>query len=92
VSDDSEGNGASASKLFDLEPIQRGNEVRKYKIVTREYMADGHDGYFAFKGKKRLIDHESGNLMSTIVRKYLLGEDSSLKHMILELKFNPKHP
>lgn len=73
VSDDGEENGMSTPRLFDLEPIQRENEVRKYNIVTREYLAEGHDGYITFKGKKHLIDHEGGNLMSAIVRRYFLG-------------------
>ncbi|KAF9459374.1 Metallo-dependent phosphatase-like protein [Collybia nuda] len=64
---------AATPKLADLEFIERNNNYRKYKIVTREYMAEGHDGFLAFKGKRRLIDDESGSLMSTIVRKYLLG-------------------
>lgn len=37
-------------------------------------MAEGHDGFAALSGHKYLIDHEGGTLMSTIVRKYLLGE------------------
>jgi len=73
VSDDGDDGAASTPGFFDPEPIRRGNSDRKYKILTREYMAEGHDGYTAFKGKKFLIDHESGNLMSTVVRKYLLG-------------------
>ncbi len=44
-----------------------------YKIVTREYMAQGHDGFLPLKGNKYLVDDESGQLMSAIVRKYLLG-------------------
>ncbi len=46
-----------------------------YKIVTREYMAQGHDGFLPLKGNKYLVDDESGQLMSAIVRKYLLGMD-----------------
>ncbi|KAI0306747.1 Metallo-dependent phosphatase [Multifurca ochricompacta] len=45
----------------------------KYKILTREYMAQGHDGFIPFKGNKYLIDDESGQITSTVVRKYLLG-------------------
>lgn len=37
-------------------------------------MAQGHDGFLALKGNKYLIDDEQGQLMSGIVRKYLLGE------------------
>ena len=46
---------------------------RMYRIVTREYMAQGHDGFVPLKGQKYLVDDESGQMMSTIVRKYLLG-------------------
>ena len=45
-----------------------------YKVVTREYLAEGHDGYDALKEGRYLIDDEAGQMMSTIVRKYLLGE------------------
>lgn len=54
-------------------PILRETSGRKYKIVTRDYMAQGHDGFTALTGHKFLIDHEGGQLMSAIVRKYLLG-------------------
>lgn len=81
--EDSEDGGESAEastpKLVDFEPIERNESGRKYKIVTREYMAEGHDGFLAFKGKKFLIDDEGGSLMSAIVRKYLLGEMAVLK-------------
>ena len=58
---------------LNLEPVLRVKGGRKYKIITREYMADGHDGYEALRGSRQLIDHESGDLMSSIVRRYLLG-------------------
>lgn len=45
-----------------------------YKVVMREYLAEGHDGYDVFKGNKYLIEDEAGQMMSTVVRKYLLGE------------------
>ncbi len=61
-------------ELHDLEEVKRVKGGRKYRLVTREYMAQGHDGFEAFKGAKYLVDDESGELMSTIVRKYLLGE------------------
>ncbi|EKM55738.1 uncharacterized protein PHACADRAFT_95531 [Phanerochaete carnosa HHB-10118-sp] len=59
--------------LVDREEVKRVKGGRKYCFVTREYMAQGHDGYEAFKNQKYLIDDESGQMMSTIVRKYLLG-------------------
>ncbi|RDB21014.1 Trifunctional nucleotide phosphoesterase protein YfkN [Hypsizygus marmoreus] len=64
--------GASTPKFVDGEPILE-NGSRKYKIVTRQYMAEGHDGFLALEGKPYLITDESGQLMSLIVRKYLLG-------------------
>ena len=36
-------------------------------------MAQGHDGFTSLPGHRYLIDDEEGQLMSTIVRKYLLG-------------------
>jgi 5'-nucleotidase len=60
--------------LIDIEEVKRTKDGRKYSIITREYMAQGHDGYDALKDQKYLIDDESGQVMSTIVRKYLLGQ------------------
>ncbi|KAI0721526.1 Metallo-dependent phosphatase [Cerioporus squamosus] len=65
--------GQPAAGLVDGEPIKRVKGGRMYKIVTREYMAQGHDGFLPLKGNKYLVDDESGQLMSAIVRKYLLG-------------------
>lgn len=59
---------------LDGAPLQRQRGGRMYKVVTRQYMAEGHDGYDALKGCKELIDDENGKLMSTLVRQYLLGE------------------
>ncbi|KAF8522159.1 5'-nucleotidase, partial [Hysterangium stoloniferum] len=55
------------------EKIERDSS-RTYRVVTREYLSQGHDGYDAFKGCKYLIDEENGTSMSTLVRKYLLGQ------------------
>ncbi|KIY67658.1 Metallo-dependent phosphatase, partial [Cylindrobasidium torrendii FP15055 ss-10] len=60
-------------RVMDSTPIERTKGGRKYKIVTREYMAQGHDGFEAMKGAKYLVDDEVGQLMSSLVRKYLLG-------------------
>ena len=65
--------GQSTPQLVDGEPIKRVKGGRMYRIVTREYMAQGHDGFIARKGNKYLVDDESGQMMSSIVRKYLLG-------------------
>jgi 5'-nucleotidase len=57
------------------EPIKKEKGGRMYRIVTREYMAGGHDGYDVLKTCKQLVDEEGGMLMSAIVRKYLIGEE-----------------
>jgi hypothetical protein len=59
---------------LDGAPVDRQRGGRMYKVVTRQYMAEGHDGYEALKGCKFLIDDENGKLMSALVRQYLLGE------------------
>ncbi|GJE86791.1 bifunctional metallophosphatase/5'-nucleotidase [Phanerochaete sordida] len=59
--------------LVDKEPVPRVRGGRKYCVVTREYMAQGHDGYDALKRGTYLVDDEGGQMMSAIVRKYLLG-------------------
>ncbi len=41
--------------------------------MTREYMSLGHDGFDAMKKCKYLVDGEQGQMMSALVRKYLLG-------------------
>lgn len=66
--------GYSTPRLIDSEPILRTKGKKQYKIVTREYMAQGHDGFSALHGRRYLIDDEVGQPMSTVVRKYLLGE------------------
>ena len=63
-----------ASSQVNEEPIERVAGVRKYKIVTREYMAQGHDGFTALTKGRLLIDHDCGSIMSSIVRKYMLGK------------------
>lgn len=65
--------GPSTPVLKDGEPIPRDGIESKYKILTRDYMAQGHDGFTPLKGNKYLIDDESGQITSTVVRKYLLG-------------------
>lgn len=58
-----------------LEEVKREKGGRMYKIVTREYLAEGHDGYDVLKGNKYLIEDEGGQIMSAVVRKYLLGKE-----------------
>ena len=66
---------SSNNQEVDEEPIERVAGGRKYKIVTREYMAQGHNGFSALTKGQMLIDHDSGVIMSSIVRKYLLGRE-----------------
>ena len=65
--------GPSTPVLKDGEAIPQDGIEPKYKILTRDYMAQGHDGFTSLKGNKYLIDDESGQITSTVVRKYLLG-------------------
>jgi len=73
ISIKSSDSGPSTPVLKDGEPIPRDSITPKYKILTRDYMAQGHDGFTSLKGNKYLIDDESGQITSTVVRKYLLG-------------------
>ncbi|KAH9030690.1 Metallo-dependent phosphatase [Lactarius pseudohatsudake] len=73
VSIKSSDDGPSTPVPKDGEPILQDDIEPKYKILTREYMAQGHDGFTPLKGNKYLIDDESGQITSTVVRKYLLG-------------------
>lgn len=58
--------------LVDSDEIKPEREGKKYKIVTREYMAQGHDGFLSLEGSKYLVDDEVGRMYSTLVRQYLL--------------------
>ena len=54
--------------------IKEPLELNKtYNVVTREYLSLGNDGYEAFTRGRFIVDDESGQLMSTIVRRFLLG-------------------
>ncbi|KAF7295257.1 25S rRNA adenine-N(1) methyltransferase [Mycena indigotica] len=64
--------GHDTPQIIDSMPIERSSG-QTFKIVTREYMAEGHDGFEALKRGRHLIDDESGQIMSTLVRKYLMG-------------------
>jgi 5'-nucleotidase len=37
-------------------------------------MAQGYDGFTAMKGRKFIIDDENGQIMSSIIRSFLLGK------------------
>lgn len=47
-------------------------------------MAEGHDGFECLIGCKYLIDDEQGQIMSTLVRRYLLGWSL---HPIVQLSY-----
>jgi hypothetical protein len=70
---DPHGANGGRSEALKGEPIPRTEGGKKYKIVTREYMHTGHDGFDALVGKPCLVDDESGLIMSSIIRKFLLG-------------------
>lgn len=55
------------------EPVKRESGGKTYTLVTREYMAQGHDGFEALTRGQILVDHECGSMLSSIVRQYLLG-------------------
>lgn len=74
----------STPTLKDGEAISRDDTKPKYKILTREYMAQGHDGFTPLSGNKYLIDDESGLITSTVVRKYLLGPS------VINLTYKPR--
>jgi 5'-nucleotidase len=76
--------GFSTPTLKDGESVSRDDTKPIYKILTREYMAQGHDGFTPLKGNKYLIDDESGQITSSIVRKYLLGPS------VLNLVYKPR--
>ncbi|EJD33726.1 hypothetical protein AURDEDRAFT_177193 [Auricularia subglabra TFB-10046 SS5] len=70
-----------AAQWRDLER-RKGGE--KFRVVTREYLAQGHDGFEPFKGYPYLIDDENGIIMSTIVRRFLLG--SQYIHVLRQME------
>ncbi|KAL5511406.1 hypothetical protein ACEPAH_4622 [Sanghuangporus vaninii] len=70
--DEHKSGDSTPNLLFEYEEIPRSGG-RKYVVVTREYMAQGHDGFECLKDQKMLINDEEGQMMSTIVRKYFLG-------------------
>ncbi|KAJ7236731.1 Metallo-dependent phosphatase-like protein [Mycena haematopus] len=70
-SDSGDDSGQWTHRLVDGPPIRRTGQT--YKIVTRSYMAEGHDGFAALQRGRPLIDDEEGQLFSAIVRNYLMG-------------------
>jgi 5'-nucleotidase len=58
------------------EEIKKEEGGRIYRIITRNYMAEGFDGFQDLKNRKFIIDDDNGQIMSSIVRSFLLGEQS----------------
>ena len=69
--------GLPADEAVKGERIPREAGGKQYKVVTRDWMYQGHDGYEPLMGKHCFVDDESGMNMSTIVRKFLLGASLS---------------
>ncbi|EMD38646.1 hypothetical protein CERSUDRAFT_113824 [Gelatoporia subvermispora B] len=86
--------GTTTPPLVDSEPVLRTRGGRMYKIVSREYMAQGHDGFVMLKGNKYLVDDESGQMMSAIVRKYLLGGRyvNRMSRLVSQVDITHLHP
>ncbi|TEB36008.1 flagellar associated protein [Coprinellus micaceus] len=74
-----------------LEPVKK-EKGEVYTLVTREYMADGHDGFLPLKSCHRVIDEECGSLMSSIVRKYFLGSHFVNKMARIQADAKAFHP
>ncbi|ORZ40200.1 Metallo-dependent phosphatase-like protein [Catenaria anguillulae PL171] len=47
--------------------------AQTYRVVTRNYLAEGHDGFSSLLPHTTIVDDEAGLLISTIMRKYFLG-------------------
>ncbi|ORX38934.1 Metallo-dependent phosphatase-like protein [Kockovaella imperatae] len=60
-------------KIHVGEAVENTTDGRTYRIITREYMAQGYDGFEALKNRKFIIDDENGQIMSSIIRSFLLG-------------------
>ncbi|WVQ75350.1 hypothetical protein IAR50_004969 [Cryptococcus sp. DSM 104548] len=57
---------------------------RMYKVITRDYMAQGYDGFEPLKNRKFIVDDENGQIMSSILRSFLLGSAYIFRHKQLE--------
>ncbi|KAI9183847.1 hypothetical protein H9P43_002899 [Blastocladiella emersonii ATCC 22665] len=55
---------------FEHLPLDR---AQTYRVATRNYLADGHDGFTSLVPHTTVVDDESGMLITTILRKYFLG-------------------
>ncbi|KAJ9115326.1 hypothetical protein QFC24_007035 [Naganishia onofrii] len=62
------------------EEIKRDDTGRIYRVITRNYMAEGYDGFEALKNRKFIVDDDNGQIMSSIVRSFLLGSAYIFRH------------
>ncbi|KAI6043035.1 5'-nucleotidase [Pisolithus marmoratus] len=70
-------NGNEIPILVDGEKVERAKTGKAYKIVTRQYMVEGHDGFAPLVGRKYLVDEENGQLMSALTMKWNLLHDET---------------
>ncbi|GFZ51509.1 hypothetical protein JCM24511_09276 [Saitozyma sp. JCM 24511] len=68
----------------EVKPVGRDQGGRVYRVITREYMALGYDGFEALKNRTYIIDDETGQIMSAIIRSFLLGSSYIFRHKQLE--------
>ncbi|WWC73295.1 uncharacterized protein I206_107262 [Kwoniella pini CBS 10737] len=71
-------------KKLELGDEVKNDESRIYRVITREYMALGYDGFDALKNRKFVVDDENGQIMSSILRSFLLGSSYIFRHKQLE--------
>ncbi|WVW79106.1 hypothetical protein I302_101071 [Kwoniella bestiolae CBS 10118] len=69
--------------------LELGEEIKRdskkiYRVITREYMALGFDGFTDLKDRKYIVDDENGQIMSSILRSFLLGSSYIFRHKQLE--------
>ncbi|OCF34141.1 hypothetical protein I316_04090 [Kwoniella heveanensis BCC8398] len=70
-------------KLALGEEVKRDNS-KIYRVITRDYMAQGYDGFEALKHRRFIVDDENGQIMSSILRSFLLGSSYIFRHKQLE--------
>ncbi|KAJ3084755.1 hypothetical protein HK102_000566 [Quaeritorhiza haematococci] len=46
---------------------------KEYKVTTRAYLAQGHDGFDAFKNGEYIVDAEDGMILSAVIRRFFTG-------------------
>ncbi|WWC91447.1 uncharacterized protein L201_006393 [Kwoniella dendrophila CBS 6074] len=71
-------------KKLDLGEEVKRDSSKIYRIITREYQALGFDGFEALKDRKYIVDDENGQIMSSILRSFLLGSSYIFRHKQLE--------